>query len=53
MSFEEFISMSGYGKYVWSAYGFTLAVLAINLVSAIRRLRRSTSRIKNPDEFEE
>ena len=41
MSFSEFISMSGYGEYVWSAYGFALAVLAINVVGALRRLRKS------------
>ena len=41
MSFSEFVSMSGYGEFVWSAYGFTLLVLAINVGTAIRRLRKS------------
>lgn len=41
MSFSEFISMSGYGEFVWSAYGFALLVLVINVASAVRRLRKS------------
>ena len=41
MSFTEFISMSGYGEFVWSAYGFGLLVLVINVASAVRRLRKS------------
>lgn len=41
MNFGEFISMSGYGAYVWSAYGFVLAVLAVNFAAALIRLRRS------------
>ena len=40
MNFAEFISMSGYGGYVWSAYAFALGVLAINFYAALRRLRR-------------
>jgi heme exporter protein D len=40
MSWSEFISMGGYGVYVWSAYGFTIVVLAINVIIPIRR--RST-----------
>ena len=41
MSFAEFIAMGGHGEFVWSAYGITFAVLAINLVFALRRLRKS------------
>ena len=41
MTLLEFFSMSGYGEYVWSAYGFALAVLVINVVCAVRRLRKS------------
>ncbi len=41
MSFSSFISMSGYGEFVWGAYGFTLLVLAVNIGSAIRRLRKA------------
>ncbi len=41
MSFAEFIAMGGHGKFVWSAYGITFAVLAMNLVFTLRRLRKS------------
>ena len=41
MSFAEFFAMGGHGKFVWGAYGITFAVLAINLVFALRRLRTS------------
>ena len=41
MSLSEFISMSGYGEFVWSAYGFALLVLVINFTGAVRRLRKS------------
>ena len=40
-SFAEFISMSGYGEFVWSAFGFAFLVLAVNVVTALRRLRKS------------
>ena len=41
MSFADFISMGGYGGYVWGAYGFTFAVLAINVIAAVRKLKKS------------
>lgn len=31
MNFNEIFLMGGYGAYVWSAYGITLAVFAINI----------------------
>lgn len=31
MSWSEFFAMGGYGAYVWSAYGVTLVVLALNV----------------------
>ncbi|MCH6582551.1 MAG: heme exporter protein CcmD [Proteobacteria bacterium] len=37
MSWSEFISMGGYGVYVWSAYGFTIIVLVINVIIPMRR----------------
>jgi heme exporter protein D len=33
---KEFLSMSGYGAYVWSCYGITVVVLIGNLWSARR-----------------
>lgn len=35
----EFLSMGGHAGYVWSAYGITLAVLALNVWLARRRRR--------------
>ena len=53
-SFSEFIAMGHHGPYVWSAYGISLAVIALNIVMPIlarrrylqeeaRRLRRESS----------
>jgi heme exporter protein CcmD len=39
MDLHNFLSMSGYGAYVWSCYGLTLAVLVWNAWSARRALR--------------
>lgn len=33
--------MSGYGEFVWSAFGFAFLVLAVNVATALRRLRKS------------
>ncbi len=41
---QEFLSMSGYGAYVWSCYGLTFAVLAWNLIAARRELKRQQLR---------
>lgn len=37
---QEFLSMSGYGAYVWSCYALTIAVLIGNLVASRRELTR-------------
>ncbi len=37
MSWSEFISMGGYGVYVWSAYGFAIFILVINVIIPMRR----------------
>ncbi len=37
MSWSEFISMGGYGVYVWSAYGFAIIILVINVIIPMRR----------------
>ncbi|PTU73312.1 heme exporter protein CcmD [Pseudomonas mangrovi] len=39
-SFAEFVAMGKHGAYVWSAYGITLAVLALNVVLPILARRR-------------
>lgn len=38
---REFLAMGGHGGYVWSAYGITLLVLAINAWAAVRRHKRA------------
>jgi heme exporter protein D len=35
-SFGEFLHMGGHWPYVWSAYGLTAIVLALNVVVAVR-----------------
>ncbi len=39
-SFSEFLAMGNHGAYVWSAYGISLAVLALNVVLPILARRR-------------
>ena len=39
-SFAEFLAMGGHGPYVWSAYGISLAVLALNVALPILARRR-------------
>ena len=39
-SVAEFVAMGNHGLYVWSAYGISLLVLAINLVLPILARRR-------------
>lgn len=39
MSSSEFIDMSGYGAYVWSAYAIAIGALVLNVWLARRQLR--------------
>ena len=41
-SFSEFISMGGYGFYVWASYGVTFVLLAAELIMLRSRKRRIT-----------
>ncbi|WP_439889006.1 heme exporter protein CcmD [Pseudomonas sp. MBLB4123] len=54
-SFAEFLAMGNHGVYVWSCYGISLAVLALNVALPVlarrrylqdeaRRLRREESK---------
>lgn len=36
----DFFSMGGYGSYVWSAWGLTVVVMAINLILPLRKHRQ-------------
>jgi len=40
MSFSEFINMGGYAFYVWSSYGLTLVILAINVIGPLQLHRK-------------
>jgi heme exporter protein D len=42
MSLQDFLSMSGYGAYVWSCYGLTALVLIWNLWSARTQLQQQS-----------
>ena len=39
-SFSEFISMGGYGFYVWGSYGVTFVLLAAELIILRARKKR-------------
>ncbi|HAQ25986.1 MAG TPA: heme exporter protein CcmD [Pseudomonas sp.] len=39
-SFSEFIAMGNHGLYVWTSYGISLAVLALNVVLPMLARRR-------------
>ena len=49
MSLAEVFAMGGHGKFVWSAYGITFAVLVLNLLFALKRLRKSERDISGSD----
>jgi heme exporter protein D len=41
MSLTEFLSMGGYGTYVWSSYGICLIVLILNIIQPVMRERKT------------
>ena len=43
----DFFAMGGYGNYVWSAWGLTLAVMAVNLVLPLRKHRQLRKQMQN------
>ena len=40
MNFSEFLNMGGYAFYVWSSYGLTLVILAINVIGPLQLRRK-------------
>ncbi|MBA1148116.1 heme exporter protein CcmD [Ectothiorhodospiraceae bacterium WFHF3C12] len=46
MSLTEFLAMGGYGAYVWSAYGITVAVLAWQLILPVVQRRQIVRQIR-------
>lgn len=45
-SFSDFAQMGGYGLYVWGSYAVTLAALAFEVSSVVRRQRRTMRRLQ-------
>lgn len=45
-SFADFAQMGGYGMYVWGSYVVTLAALAFEVSSVVRRQRRTMRRLQ-------
>lgn len=49
-NFVNFLTMGGYGWYIWGAYGMTLVAIAVEIVAAKLRRRnafRMIRRIRN------
>lgn len=46
-SLSELIQMGGQGLYVWSSYGITFLVIAINVLSPLLRQRALRKEIKH------
>ena len=40
MSLEQFLSMGGYGFYVWTSYGVTFCVLLANIIIPIMQRKQ-------------
>ena len=47
-SFSDFISMGGYGFYVWGSYGVTVVLLAAELIMLRSRKRRLAKQTTTP-----
>lgn len=45
-SLSSFISMGGYGQYVWPAYALAFVILVGNLFVARRRLRQTLKNLR-------
>ena len=46
MSLNEFLSMGGYGTYVWSSYGISALVLFINVIQPVLRERKTVRELQ-------
>lgn len=45
MNWSDFFAMGGYALYVWGSYGVTALVLAIEVVSVLRKKRSVLRRL--------
>lgn len=53
MSIGEFLSMGGYGFYVWSSFGMTALVLALEIVYVKRQRRALHQRLRRIQQLRE
>jgi heme exporter protein D len=44
---QAFITMGGYGCYVWPAYGLMFVILSLNVIQPYRRLRKIIARLRS------
>jgi heme exporter protein D len=47
-SLSQFISMGGYGLYVWGSYGITLVLLGGEVIMLLKRKRDLSKRASSP-----
>ena len=45
-SFGDFIAMGGYGFYVWTSFGVTALIMAIEPIVAVRNQKTLIARLK-------
>jgi heme exporter protein D len=45
-NWSEFFDMGGYAFYVWTSYGLTFAVLALNIVLPLMQRKQNVSRVR-------
>ena len=46
----EFLSMGGYGAYIWPSFGVTAVLLVVLLISSLRFAKRSEQALKELEE---
>ena len=45
-NWSEFFNMGGYAFYVWTSYGITFAVLALNIIMPLLQRKQTISRVR-------
>lgn len=52
-SWQQFLHMGGYARYVWSAYGIAAVAIIANVVAPVVALARIKRRIANEEFIDE
>lgn len=47
---NEIWQMNGYGSYVWSAYGITLLVFVINVITSFQQTKKVKQKVRELDQ---